>query len=184
MGRGGYNGGSTVVGPGSGWFSYSEPPPPGKKVKGRKGPNLNDLRLGYLSAIIAAELRSEPPPAPPKNARVGLSQATSAAGGPLQWAKAQSEYSVLFAKQQRRFARRASRRKAQSIASFPVTTKPVIRPPSSEASHAKAASIESLRKERARLNTALIEAEKLANSCRRSIAKIDRELASLNAGQK
>ncbi|RUU64627.1 hypothetical protein EOC99_11765 [Mesorhizobium sp. M7A.T.Ca.TU.009.01.1.1] len=135
MGKGGYRGGSTIVG-GFGWSSFDpasgriakgkatkkqspqkvkakstrkqasvEPP---KKIAQKESRQPNDLfRLIYLEAIIDAALRAMAAPLPPKRAREQLNAATLLAGGPIRWAKAQPEYKVTLERKQQRLASKA-----------------------------------------------------------------------------
>lgn len=135
MGKGGYLGGSTVVG-GFGWSSFdpasgrmakgnakkqssqkakakstrkkaSVEPPKKTAQKEKRHPNFDLFRLIYLEAIIDAALRAMAAPLPPKRAREQLSAATLSAGGPIRWAKAQPEYKVTLERKQQRLASKA-----------------------------------------------------------------------------
>ncbi|MHB9445725.1 hypothetical protein ACYG9R_03005 [Mesorhizobium sp. RSR565B] len=137
MGKGGYRGGSTIVG-GFGWSSFD--PASGRMAKGKampkkqspqkakaqstrkkasveppkkmaqkenRQPNINLFRRIYLEAIIDAALRAMAAPLPPKRAREQLNAETLLAGGPVRWAKAQPEYQVTLERKQQRLASKA-----------------------------------------------------------------------------
>lgn len=217
MGKGGYNGGSTIVG-GFGWSSFdpasagrivkkrkandnqlssqtakkSQPsaPPKKKRHKEQSPPNLKHLRLIYLEAIIDAALRAQPAPVPPKRAREQLNAATLSAGGPVQWAKAQPEYSATLERRQRKLANKAQvpvggSRKVivlEKRVSTPVAhANGVQQPPVVQLNRT---SIETLCRERARLSTALTAAEADIRRHKQAIAEIDRRLATANSNRR
>ena len=72
MGKKSYLGGSTVVGPGSDWFSYKEPKPPKASWKMRSPEErLRDQRRGdALLKEIASNPCSQPEAGKIKNARI------------------------------------------------------------------------------------------------------------------
>lgn len=94
MGRGDYLGGSTVIGPRSGWFSGvgrgSAKTVPSKS--GTTGHLRAEHSLHYLHAVIQAEITGKSPPAVPKKAKANLQALVDAKGGPLAWARSQAEY--------------------------------------------------------------------------------------------
>lgn len=94
MGRGDYLGGSTVIGPRSGWFS-GVGRASSKTVPSKSG-TISHLRaehrLHYLHAVIQAEITGKTPPAIPKKAKANLQALVDAKGGPLAWARSQAEY--------------------------------------------------------------------------------------------
>ncbi|MBX5131260.1 hypothetical protein HJB80_00930 [Rhizobium lentis] len=94
MGRGDYLGGSTVIGPRSGWFS-GVGRPSSKAVPSKSGSTSHlraEHRLHYLHAVIQAEITGKTPPAVPKKAKASLQALVDAKGGPLAWARSQAEY--------------------------------------------------------------------------------------------
>ncbi|RWX18277.1 hypothetical protein EHI42_08665 [Rhizobium hidalgonense] len=94
MGRGDYFGGSTIIGPRSGWFS-GVGRASSKTVPSKSGTTSNlgaEHRLHYLHAVIQAELTAKTPPAIPKKAKANLQALVDAKGGPLAWARSQVEY--------------------------------------------------------------------------------------------
>lgn len=216
MGKGGYTGGSTIVG-GFGWSSFDPASASaGKIVKRRKGKanrpsaqqaknnppsaphkkkenkakrplNLNPLRLIYLEAIIDAALRAQPAPVAPKRVREQMNAATLSAGGPVEWAKAQPEYSATLDRRQRKLANKAQaqveggrkvvvleRRASTAVAHANGAQRPPVL-------QLNRASIETLCRERARLSTTLAAAEADIRRHKEAIAEIDRRLATANS---
>lgn len=172
MGRGGYFGGSTIIRPGSDWFAYSEPKrKTGKKAKEASKPNVPALRLIYLNGIIDSLLSGAPLPKSPRKLRVLLEEDVAKAGGPVAWARAQSEFSSLLKKKRKRLDKRASRQS-------PVNSKVEAEGAALSVSQTRLAE---LRTERTRLLIGLQEAEKLVSQCKSAIVKIDQEIAALNA---
>lgn len=205
MGKGGYLGGSTIVG-GFGWSSFDPASTGAKHVKrkakrgqpspqatskgdldgdrkqtGRRRPAKPDvLRIIYLEAIIDAALRAQPAPFPPRAVREKLRAETVSAGGAIAWAKRQPEYAAILKKRQKRLAGKTSPKcpdRCITTVRQPISGKPKLDPTNSGPAN-RTASIEALCSERARLSTALIAFEAEASEHRRAIAEIDRLLAA------
>ena len=105
MGRGTYLGGSTIIGPRSGWFSGIGQTSAVKLTTKTSSPNnkINAHRIHYLHAVARAEVAGETPPHLSKKAKNALQTIVTAAGGPAAWARAQPEYT--------KFRERAKRRR-------------------------------------------------------------------------
>ncbi|RWB91326.1 MAG: hypothetical protein EOQ52_07860 [Mesorhizobium sp.] len=140
---------------------------------------MNLLRLTYLEAIIDAALRAQPAPVPPKRVREQLTAETRLAGGPVEWAKVQPEYSVTLERRQRKLAKKAQA-PVEGSRKVSVPERRILMPvpgtqqPSSQISRG---SIETLCRERARLSTGLAAAEADVRRHKEAIAEIDRRLA-------
>lgn len=95
MGRGGYLGGSTIIYPGSDWFSgvTKRDPSPNKARKRRTTTNnCTPEGMAFLKAVIETERARKPAPAIPAAMSDELAAEIKRAGGPLDWAKSRKEY--------------------------------------------------------------------------------------------
>lgn len=214
MGRGGYRGGSTIVGR-FGWSTFdpasnggtpqkpksqaarspsasagkdqlASPSANKKARKAKRPPNLNLLRLTYLEAIIDAALRARPAPVPPKLARDQLKAATLSAGGPVEWAKAQREYAALLERKQRKLAREAQPLGGDRRKAIEREARLARQPTDArETVRAnRARSVEALCRERARLSTLLTAAEAEVISHRKAIVELDRLIAAADSARR
>jgi hypothetical protein len=161
-----------------------------EKVQGQKAAPFNLLRLTYLEAIVDAALRAQPAPAPPKRARDQLNAATTTAGGPVQWARAQPEYAATLERKQRKLAGKAPPPVEVGSKVF-LVEKRVSTPVAHANGHQQRpgvqitrTSIENLCRERARLSTALAAAEADIRRRKEAIAEIDRKLALANSSRR
>lgn len=130
MGRGDYLGGSTVIGPRSGWFS-GVGRASSKTVPSKSG-STSHLRaehgLHYLHAVIQAEITGKTPPAVPKKAKANLQALVDAKGGPLAWARSQAEYHQFRDKKLRKQKKKtATNKEAVEKAIPPVSLSPHLR---------------------------------------------------------
>ena len=95
MGRGGYLGGSTIVYPGSDWFSgVVKREPAGKKSKRRhiSTNTCSPEALAFLKSVVKAEKEKLPIPECPSGMSSDLVTEIRRAGGCLEWAKTKKEY--------------------------------------------------------------------------------------------
>lgn len=94
MGQSDYHGGSTIIGPRSGWFSGIDAR--SEKSSKSKKPSPSALReayrIQYIHSVIQAELAGKVPPPLHKKARASLQRAVADCGGPTAWARVQPEY--------------------------------------------------------------------------------------------
>lgn len=104
MGRGTYLGGSTIIGPRSGWFTgVGQPPATMRSAKTSSPISKKEAhRIHYLHAVARAEVAEKTPPPLSKKAKATLQTLVTAAGGPSAWAKAQPEYTKFRDRAKRR----------------------------------------------------------------------------------
>ena len=118
MGRGGYIGGSTIIGRGGRWPTSLEPLPSRGKLKKNaiekgttsKGVRI-DYRLMYLWKVIACDVAGTPPPKVFKKASQELKAAVAAHATPIDWAQSQTDYARFRENEEKKGSRRARRRK-------------------------------------------------------------------------
>ncbi|MER8898828.1 hypothetical protein [Mesorhizobium sp. M0676] len=156
--NGTYNGGSTIIRPGSDWFSRTESRPA----------KWDDLRLTYLDAIITAMLQGKDYPNPPLRARTLLDDDVAQAGNPAKWAKAQPEYKHRVGDLTRRL------RKAGGKATLSNPRQALADSEAANDPRRKA-----LLEERDKFSQMLRKAEEVVRDCRAGIARVNRKLQQL-----
>ncbi|RST88324.1 hypothetical protein EJC49_01090 [Aquibium carbonis] len=198
MGKGGYLGGSTVVG-GFGWSSVDpaavgqwqkegkQEKRPGTPVvhtrrKGQKRPaSFDTLRITYLGAVIDAALRAQLAPPFPRAAQEELEKAVQKAGGASEWARAQPEFKAMYEKKQRKLASKSPSTIPQGVVSPRKPAKPAA--PSrriiGDTGKQSVFPRDALCAERARLSAAIMDAESEISRCRKLIAGIDAKLEAM-----
>jgi hypothetical protein len=95
MGRGGYLGGSTIIYPGSDWFSgVVKREPSATKARRRRVTtnNCSSEGLAFLERVVRAELDRKTIPEVSSTMSEELRVEIRRAGGPLEWAKTRKEY--------------------------------------------------------------------------------------------
>ncbi|WP_257098577.1 hypothetical protein, partial [Pseudovibrio flavus] len=130
MGRGSYIGGSTIIYPGSDWFSYpgrSTTIKPSKPRKGQKsapsGTNIShnktleiDVeRNRYLHTVIDSELRGEKTPNISKRSSLAFTKQVSRYADGLQWARSQPEYIDLKTKKEKKREKRLRKQETGKV---------------------------------------------------------------------
>lgn len=181
MGRGGYFGGSSLVGPG-GWGSFdpaaSGQSKPARKAGKRRSTALRQAnanqkspgsyRLSFLNHVIDTALRNQPMPSPPRRAPDWFISELQQARRVANWARSQPGFSELLAAKQKKLAKKEVK----------TGTKPK-GPPRGSVSFA-IAELARLHGERQKFEAALEEAMQIARSCEASIARIDKKISALS----
>lgn len=201
MGKGGYLGGSTVVG-GFGWSSvdpaavgtwqkagklekrpatpavYARPQKPQKQ---KRPPSFDTLRVTYLGAVIDAALRAHLTPPFPRAAQEELEKAVKKAGGASEWARAQPEFKAMYEKKQRKLASKSPSTIQQGVVSPRKPAKPAAptRRIISDTGKLNVFPRDALCAERARLSAIIMDAESEIGRCRKLIAGIDAKLEAM-----
>lgn len=196
MGKGGYLGGSTVVGPLSGWFtgvgvprsgakpsvtksSPTKPPvpKPKKAAKGPKPADLDALRVAYLHTILDAQFRQQPLPNAPRKARAYLESQVQKAGGALKWARSQPEFEKFVEKKRKKYGGELPpvSVKTNVVGTSSTPAKRLSPPPT-------ATQIEILREDRKRVEQHREAALKTIRECDGQLLRIETELLRLGSG--
>ena len=117
MGQGDYHGGSTVIGPRSGWFSgFDAPSEKSSKPKKPSPAALRETyRLQYIHSVVQAELKGKVPPPLHKKARASLQRTVADCGGPTAWARSQPEYKQVREKKVSKKKTKAALRVAEDV---------------------------------------------------------------------
>ena len=200
MAKGGYIGGSSIVGP-SGWFTRGRSSPSGQdkmavtphsepaaeveeqpiKRKRRHSPpkprgpltedKIDELTISYLSMFISAHLKRHPYPDIPLEIRTILQDEIDGAGGLIAWARNHPSFSHL-----RDIKMAARTPKKQTFTVVKVGKREVV-VGADRAEVARREQLDALIAERKRLAAALEEAVELIRKTRVKIKQLDLEIA-------
>lgn len=202
VGRGGYLGGSTVIGPRSGWFSGVDSwrgdrkavkkggSRPNRKTVTKEPPaepktlNFDSLRKAFLHGVLDATLRGQALPNIPKKARPRLEVEVAHAGGAAAWARRQPDFEVYLKRKRKKlslFETDAVQTEEQpTAAAQPESARAKLVYPADDPE--RRAKIDQLKAERQKLEAMLKDARQVQLRCKAEIKRLNREISASNIG--